>query len=78
MLIEALRVLVATVAACAQHVGEAHVGRVDVEEGHVLGALVGERVRDTGGRCEERSCAAREPGARRPGRAERQSSPLRT
>ena len=37
---------------------ETHVGGVDVEEGHVLAALVGERVRNTGGRCEERSGAA--------------------
>ena len=57
-LIEALGVLVATVTARAQHVGEPHVGCMDVEERHVLGALVGERVRDTGRRREERSRVA--------------------
>ena len=54
VLVEAVRVPVAAVAACSQHVGEARVGRVDVQEGHLFGALVGEGVHDTGGRREER------------------------
>ena len=51
----AVGILVATVPACAHHLGEPHVGRMDVEEGHLLGALVGERVRETRGRRDERS-----------------------
>ena len=54
MLVEAIRVPVAAVAACSHHVGEARVGRVDVQEGHLFGAFVGEGVHDSGRRCDER------------------------
>ena len=56
MLVEAFRVPVAAVAPCSQHVGEARVRRVDVQEDHLFGALVGEGVHDAGGGCDERPC----------------------
>src|SRR5207302_3929201 len=55
-LIEALCVLVATVTTRAEHVREAHVRSVDVEERRFLGTLVGECVHDTGRRRHERAC----------------------
>ena len=55
VLVEAIRLLVAAVASGTQHVREACVGRVDVEEGRLFGALVGERVNDAGGCRDERS-----------------------
>src|SRR6188508_704663 len=48
MLVEAIRLVVAAVPACAEHVGEARVRCVDVEELDLFGALVRERVHDSG------------------------------